>query len=447
MYEYHILTQLKKYTKANKSFHVPGHKARGDFNAKFPVAKMDVTELSYSDNLACPDGVILKAQRDVAEILGAKKSWFLTDGSTCGVLSMLYVLRKRGNKIIVPRNCHQSVWNACRLFGFEPVIVQGKTKQGVLLPPEPKLIDGLLDNDINICGMIAVSPDYYGNVAPLKEYSEIIKKHKRLLAVDEAHGAHLAFERENGAYAGVYADIWVDGAHKCLPSLTQGAVLSVNDERLSADIEDALSIFRTTSPSYPIMASVEYGIKYVANNKTLLTDAKSARKIIEEKLSGFEIYPSDDWTKVAVDFAPLKISPDKAAKELENKGIYAELSDGRHLLFYLSPMTTAKDANELSAALISLKNNKKIQGTYKALPELPENERTYSFQYALNKKAEQVPLKSAVGRMCAKNAGITPPCIPVAVAGEMITAQTVKVLESAKNTFGLCDGKITVVKK
>ena len=445
MYGYHILNQLKKYSKANKSFHVPGHKARGEFNSKFPIAKMDITELSYSDNLFCPDGVILGAQRDIAEILGAKHSRILTDGSTCGVLSMLYAMKSRGNKIIVPRNCHQSVWNACRLFNLEPVIVQGETERGVLLPPSPSLIAELLENDINICGMLALNPDYYGNIAPLKEYYKVVKKYKRLLAVDQAHGAHLAFERENGAYAGVYADLWVDGAHKCLPALTQGAVLSVNNEALLPSVDEALSIFRTTSPSYPIMASVEYGIKYVADNPSVVSAAKNARAASEGK--GFDLYPSKDWTKVAIDFEPLNICPDKAAEMLEKKGIYAELSDGRYLLFYLSPMTSPKDAADLISALNTVKNNKKIQATYKAMPPLPKHERTYSFLYALSRESEDVPLDCAVGRMCAKNAGVTPPCIPAAVAGEIISAEAVNLLKKAKNTFGISGGKITVVKK
>ena len=140
MYKYLIYSQLKAYAKADKSFHMPGHKARGDFKSKFPVAPFDITELSYSDNLLCPTGIIAKAQSELAEILGAKKSFILTDGSSSGVLAMMYALSKFGNKVIVPRNCHVSVWNACKLFNLEPVIVQGAHDEGVLLPPSPSLI-------------------------------------------------------------------------------------------------------------------------------------------------------------------------------------------------------------------------------------------------------------------------------------------------------------------
>lgn len=446
MYDYLIYSQLKKYARAEKSFHVPGHKARGDFKAKFPIAQMDVTELSYSDNLFCPSGIIDGAQKDIAEILGAKKSYILTGGSSAGVLSMLSVAAKRGNKLIVPRNSHQSVWNACKIFGIEPVIVQGASKHGVVTPPAPELIERLIENDVNISGMVVTHPDYYGNFAPLKKYSDILKKHKRLLFVDGAHGAHLAFEPESKGYSGVYADIWVDGAHKSLPVLTQGAVISVNNLKLSESLDEALSIFRTTSPSYPVMASVEYGIKYLSNNKELIENAKRAVDVFKEK-SELKFYPSDDWTKLAIDFKPLDISPDEVAKRLEKRGIYAELSDGRYLLFYVSPMVGALDLNKLGFALTMILRNKKLKGTFTEPPQIPENERTYSFQYALKNQRELIPLKRAAGRMCAVNAGVTPPCIPVVVAGELITDAAIKTLSAAKNTFGIKDGNVWVVKK
>lgn len=446
MFDYLIYNQLKKNAKAGKCFHVPGHKARGDFKKKFPVADLDVTELSYSDNLFCPDGVIAAAQRDIAEIVGAKKSFILTDGSTSGVLAMLYVMSRRGNKLIVPRNSHQSVWNACRLFDVEPVIVQGECKHGVLLPPDPKEIDRLLLNDVNISGMIVTSPDYYGNIAPLDKYAEALRRNARILAVDGAHGAHLAFESE-GVHAGKYADMWVDGAHKSLPVLTQGAVVSVNNEKLFSDLQEALSIFRTTSPSYPVMASVEYGFKYLKNNDKILREAKKAVADFRRKCAGLTLYPSDDWTKLCADFKPLNISSDAAARALERKKIYAELSDGRYLVFYLSPATTAKDLTKLQAALLKISKTRKLKGTYRETPPLPAYERTYSFQYALKKSCERAPLSDAVSRMSARNVCVTPPCIPVIVAGEIITAEAVDILTKAKNTVGVEDGKVWVVKK
>lgn len=445
MYDYLIYNQLKNNAGANKAFHMPGHKGRGEFARKFPVAKIDVTELSYSDNLACPDGVIAKAQRDIAEILGAAHSYILTGGSTLGVFAMLFAASKRGTKVIVPRNCHQSVWNACRVLGLEPVIVQGNTEGGVIAPPDADTIARIVVNDVTISGLIVTSPDYYGNIAPLEEYSRILKANKRLLMVDGAHGAHLAFGPERQGYAGVYADIWVDGAHKTLATLTQGAILNLNDASLSADAEEGLSIFGTTSPSYPVMASVEYGVKYLKNNPSQYAAAMAAADMFKQ-VKGLPLYPSADWTKVAVDCEPYNVSADKVAQLLEKRNIYCEFSDGRYILFYLSPAVTAGKVKALLRALKSVLLNKKIQGTYSPRTAIPSSNRTYSFLYALKREHEWVELDEAAGRMCAQNAGLTPPCIPVCIAGEIITESAVRALNSGK-TYGLSGGKIKVVKR
>ena len=425
---------------------MPGHKARGDFKSKFPIAPFDITELSYSDNLLCPTGMIAKAQSDIAEILGAKKSFILTDGSSSGVLAMMYALSKFGSKVIVPRNCHISVWNACKLFNLEPVIVQGPHDDGVLKPPSPSLIEKLVSNDRTISGMIVTSPDYFGNIAPLKEYSQVLKKYGRYLLVDGAHGAHLAFEDAKKGHAGCYADLWVDGAHKSLPSLTQGAVVSGNNDKLLPLLEEGLTYFRTTSPSYPIMASVEYAFKYIANNPKTIEAAKVAVASFREKCP-LKLYPSEDWTKVAIDFEELGVSSYTAASILEKRGIYSELADGKYLLFYLSPMTVAADLSTLLTALITMVNDKRLKKNFVARPPMPVTARTYSFQYALKQKKELIPLVQAVGRMCAENAGVTPPCIPIIAAGEMITEGAVRYLLYQGSTFGLVGDKIWVVKK
>ncbi|MCD8307547.1 MAG: aminotransferase class I/II-fold pyridoxal phosphate-dependent enzyme, partial [Clostridia bacterium] len=326
-----IYSEIRKHSRATKSFHVPGHKAVRAFRSMFPIADMDVTELSYSDNLASPSGVIAEAEEDIAKILGVKYSYLITDGATCGIMVMMYVASRFGKKIIMPRNSHESVWNACRLLGLEPVVVQGKDNNGIMMPPDPEELETLVGGDASIAGMICVSPDYYGNIAPLEQYADIMHQYGRLLFVDEAHGAYLGLEKSKD-YAGNYADIWTDGAHKTLPTLTQGALLSLNEDRLLAAVEEGLGIFRTSSPSYPIMASIEYGVKYLADNLHLIDQAREAAEAFKQN-APFKIYESADWTKLVIDCSDADISADIAEEALEKKGIYPELSDGRYLLF------------------------------------------------------------------------------------------------------------------
>jgi len=447
MYDYLIYNRLKRAAGTQKSFHMPGHKNKGAFRSKFAGSELDVTELSYSDNLLSPTGIIAAAQKDLAEILGATASFITTDGSSSGVYAMMYAASKRGNKIVVMRNSHKSVWGACKLFGLEPLIVQGEENDGILMPPDCALIEKLIANDNNIAGVLITSPDYYGNIAPLEGYAEITKKYSRLLFVDEAHGAHLAFgDRKD--YAGAYADAWVDGAHKTLPTLTQGAIVSVNNDALLPDIEEALGLFRTTSPSYPIMASVEYGVKFFVNNPKYLQQLSVAVNMFADSCKGIiPVRLNGDNAKLLIDCKPLNISPDIIAEKLEKKGIYCEFSDGRFLLFYLSPMNDINDLNLLKKRLLQIISNKKIQATYVGKPSIPQGDRSYSFQYALRKPSEYIELENAEGRMCARTAGVNPPCIPVVVTGEIISAAAIKTLSAAKATFGLSDGRICVVKK
>ena len=448
VYNYEILNQLNKFKGRDRvRLHLPGHKNAAAFRAAFPVAPIDVTELSFSDDLQSPVGAIKRAQDDIAQILGAKRAFITTDGSSSGVMAMVFVASQNGNKLIVPRASHKSVFNACRVLNIEPVIVQGAEREGVLGYPEPELIEKLIVNDVNISGMIVASPDYYGNFAPLEKYKEVLSKHGRLLFVDGAHGAHLALSEDRKGYAGVYADMWVDGAHKTLPTLTQGAVVLVGNDKLVSRADEAMSLFRTTSPSYPIMASVEYGVKYYINNPKLLARAMAAAEAFRADSDGLPLYPSDDWAKLAVDFKPLDISPAIAQAALEKKGIYAEMNDGRYLLFYLSPSTEPWHLDDLKGVLLGVVSKKKNKGTYRERPTIPAASRTYSFIYAHKQHCEYLPLDKAVGRMCAENAGITPPCLPVVIAGEIITPQAVELLSSCGNTFGVRDGKIKVVRR
>ena len=448
-YTYHIYSQILKYKNKDRCrFHMPGHKQAFDFKKFFPIAPLDVTELSYSDDLQCPTGAIKSAQEDIATLIGAKYSYITTDGSTSGVMAMLYVASRHGNKIIVPRNSHKSVFNACRLLQLEPVIVQGEECEGVLLPPEVCLIERLVKADKDIAGLIVTSPDYYGNVAPLEEYARVLKENGRLLFVDGAHGSHLIYGEDRPLHASGYADAWVDGAHKTLPTLTQGAVVSINNEQIKSEIEEGLSIFRTSSPSYPIMASVEYGVKLIHYYHDVLRRAKASVLEIKEYLKDkITFYPSADWTKIAVDFKSIDVDPDLIVPVLEKKGIYAELCDGRYIIFYASPMMEPARINELQAVLFWVCSQKKFRGTYKQKPSIPRVDRTYSYLYALKRESEYINLDDAVGKMSAENVGVSPPCVPVIVAGEIITEQAVNYLKENEKTFGVVDGKVKVVKK
>lgn len=442
MSDYKILDCIRTGARGHVSFHTPGHKGGGAL-AKYFSVRYDVTELSYTDELGSPTGVIAEAQADIAKICGAERAYILTDGSTCGVFAMVCALSKLGSCIIVPRNSHKSVWNACRIFGIEPIVVQGEERNGVLLPPAPEQIEAVICREKGAVGMIAVSPDYYGNIAPLSEYARLLHSRGLVLAVDGAHGGHLAFGADRLLYAGGYADIWVDGAHKSLPALTQGAALFIKDLSLAEGAEEGLSVFRTTSPSYPVMASVEFAYKYLAAHTEKLTAAREMAERLKALHPEYTFLASQDWTKLCIDCAPLGTDPAAVAAELEKSGIYAEFTDGRYIVFYLSASTTKGHVKALFRALKGAA--KKCAESFRGRPTLPTAKKNYGYLRALGSPWEYVPVGQCAGRICAANAGIMPPCIPVVVAGEVISQQAAEFLNGAPHTFGLKDGKVKVV--
>ena len=378
------------------SFHTPGHKVKG----------WDITELSYSDNLSAPKGCILEAEEDIAKILGAKKSFILTDGSTAGVLSMLYAVKLLGAKSVAfPLQSHKSVWNGCALLGLTPLAYPEKAEQA----------DAVL----------LTSPSYYGKVENLAGVRKYCVEKEKILLVDGAHGGHLHFDKE--LYAGSFADMWVDGVHKSLPAFTQGAVVSARDEKFAEALKKGVDCFRTTSPSYPIMASVEYAVKYPQNAAI----EKEARAYAESEQ---RVCVNEDWTKLLCRFG---VKAFEAEKYLERKGIFAEFCDGEYICFYLSPATRLRDFRVLK------KHLKKAFEKYpfEANQELQRIPAPCLYEDC---GIEQVDLDKAIGRVCAENCGLFPPCTPLLCVGDRVDSESVRRLQNADNVYGVYQGKISV---
>ncbi len=330
----HIREMLSSQSGEHISFHMPGHKRCGD----------DITELRYSDALINPTGVILRAETDIAKILGAERSFILTDGSTCGIFSMLYALKKEGvRRLAFPAACHRSVFNACRVLGIECELIGTETAYGIPLQPTPDAIARAVSN---ADALLLTSPDYYGFVAPMSAAAEICRTHAKVFVIDGAHGSHLHF---SDMYAGKFADMWVDGVHKSLPALTQGAVVSAKSRQFSEALGEGVKTFRTTSPSYPIMASVEEAVKFPRN--------EAIERAAERFKREHGAVENDDWTKILIYFGRCC---DLAERRLAEYNVYPEFNDKNYLMFYLSPCTKESDLKKLGALLKELPRGERV---------------------------------------------------------------------------------------
>ena len=394
------------------SFHTPGHK----------IGTWDITELSFSDNLSAPKGCIAEAEKDIAKILGSAKSFILTDGSTSGVLAMLYAAKSLGVKTVAfCESSHKSVWNGCKLLGLTPLIYEPNSKN-------EDTMSALNDIFENADALFFTSPDYYGHIPDLEKVRKYCNDKGKLLIIDGAHGGHLHFDKN--AYAGAYADLWVDGVHKSLPAFTQGAIVSARTEAFAEKLHKAVDIFRTTSPSYPIMASVEYAVKYPRNEEL--------EKRVGELQKHPRILKNNDWTKVCAVFGENAFNVEK---ELENEGIYPEFCDGNIVMFYLSPATDLETFETLKKRLGTLF----IEYPYQAKKETQRIHTPFIFDK--NAKTEWMEIEKATGRICAANCGLFPPCTPLIFVGERVAKEKLELLQKADNVFGVKEDKILVFKE
>lgn len=263
-------------------FHMPGHKrqrCRAVWEAPdhvknlfHQIYQMDITEIDGFDNLHHPEGVIKGLMNEMSAFYHTKKTYILVNGSTAGILSSISACTDIGDSILVARNCHKSVLNACYLRNLDvhyimPEIIE---KCGIHGGISSQNVDNLLKENSLIRAVVIVSPTYEGIVSDVEAIAKVVHSHGIPLIVDEAHGAHFSFAPENSHFPKSAiqcdADIVVQSIHKTLPSMTQTALLHLNSERVSSsEIERYLSIYQTSSPSYILMASASLCFHFMKN--------------------------------------------------------------------------------------------------------------------------------------------------------------------------------------
>lgn len=432
---------LVEYTKNNPSrFHMPGHKGATDsplYEVFGKALGFDVTELQETDNLFEPQSAFYEAEKLAARTYGARDTLFCTGGSTLSIQTMLRLVTKGGGRVLCARNCHKAVINALSLLGIEPIFVLPRPFDGSGLAGEIKAsdIEKILSRESDIAAVFITSPDYYGVISDIKAISEVSHKYGVPLLVDNAHGAHLiSFDGFHPMALG--ADLCCDSAHKTLPALTGASYLHSNLESITHDdAKEAMMLFGSTSPSYLISLSLDIARLFIdTDGKKAFTDL--AKKVADirafcDKLGFFTPKEAKfDPVRIIIDTASRGVTGDDAAEILRKKGISPEMSDKRHLVLIPSPFNSDEDFERLKAALaaLPLKNPLAKDCDFDIYDSLPE--RKVGLREALFLDSETVDIEKSAGRIAAETRCPCPPCIPVVMPGEVISAKTAGYLKS-----------------
>lgn len=257
-------------------FHVPGHKGNRETQPglasaveEFGLLALDLTEVPGLDNLHAPSGVIAEAQRLAAAAFGSLECLFTVGGSTVGILGAMLAAVSEGDEVLVPRDAHVSVVNALVLSGAVPrfLIPDMDKHYGVSRGVGPEEVARGLREHPDARAVLVTYPTYHGFCVDIEAVAREVHAAGKLLIVDEAHGAHLAFSSHPPVSAiDAGADIVVQSAHKMIPGMTgTGLVHRVTDSVPSHRLRAAVRMVQTTSPSYVLMASIDSARAFMAS--------------------------------------------------------------------------------------------------------------------------------------------------------------------------------------
>ena len=340
-------------------FHMPGHK--GKRKDLLFASEYDYTEVPGADNLHQPEGMIAEAQDKMARIYGSEESAILVNGTTTGLQSAIMGCFSEGDRVLIPVNCHRSVYAGLALGGVEGVYFMPECdpKMGFASEVLPEQAESLLRKYPDVKGMLLVSPTYYGTVSDVRKIAEILHREGKILIVDEAHGAHLKFSErlpEDSVTAG--ADIVVQSTHKILGSFTQSSLLHFQGERVDRSrVKRFLAMLQSSSPSYPLMMSVENAVDEAADHGAAVFEAiADFWDACQEKGWGpnLTLYGRDQrhYDKSKWLFQVKRGTGLEVEKRLfESFNIQCEMSGGDHVLAMTGIGTTRDELEKLVEAI------------------------------------------------------------------------------------------------
>lgn len=425
-----MIKALKSHIEKRRApFHTPGHK--GAF-FKEDFFDLDLTEMPDTDTLYCPSGAILEAERAAARLYGAKGTLFSAGGGTLAVQAMLRLAMPRGGRLLCSRRVHVSAVNAMALLGIEPVWIEPRFERGLFCGVSAGQVRrGFLENR-DAAGVFVTSPDYFGTMSDIKGLGEVCREFGKLLLIDNAHGAHLKFLKEDAHPLTLGADMTADSAHKTLPVLTGGAFLHINNEKFLADAKGAMALFGSTSPSFPILASLEACVEWLNRDGKDAFD-RLCRRVGEVKDAARErglFVPEGlrDPARIVLGTFKVGLNGERAAEILREKGIEPEYSEGGYVVLIPSPFNAHEDFERLIEAVKSLPDG---EGVGEPVPSFEMPEKVMGLRQAVFSEKERVAAADAVGRVAAEALWACPPGVPVVVPGEKIDEAALEFLIKA----------------
>lgn len=441
-------------------FHMPGHKRNTEMMGEGLPYKTDITEIEGFDDLHHAKEILKEVQQKAAKVYHAEETHYLINGSTSGILSAVMGCTQKGERILVARNCHKSVYAAIYMNELEAEYIYPEydPESGLNGAVDAEKIRRILSEDqkrngerMSVRAVVIVSPTYDGVISDVGKIAGVVHEFGIPLIVDEAHGAHFGFHPyfpENASQKG--ADVVIHSLHKTLPSLTQTALLHLNGNLVNREwVRKYIHMIQTSSPSYVLMASMDRCICFLENGKKAFDLYCKRLENLRKELGGLKKLHLEetacyDISKIVISTKGTVVAADRTV--YNGKRLYNELLEKYHLQMemasgeYVLAMTSVCDTKEgffrLKEALFEIDEmleTSEAQIRESVSMALPKLDRVCTSAQAdclaeRNNASESVELDGSQGRVALEYAYVYPPGIPVIVPGERISEEAVHLL-------------------
>ena len=409
---------------------MPGHKRNDAFG--IPSSKIDITEIDGFDNLHNPKEMLDDMQNELAGLYESKNSLISVNGSTCCILSAICGVCKKGDKIIIARNCHKSVYNACMIHELKIAYIEPEFNEefGIYTNVTQESVDKAIKDNRDAAALVITSPTYEGIISNIRADIPVI--------IDSAHGSHFGLadylpQKTSG-------DIVINSLHKTLPCLTQCAVIHINNEVYYHSIRRYMDIFETSSPSYVLLASVDRCIDFLKNCKQAFDEYKIILDDFYNEVSllkNIHLLKNDDITRIVIKVDGY--NGFEIAQKLRKNGIEVESSGIDYVILISTVCDTECGFGLLLKALKCFAIKKKEESKI-SKPILPKK----AFEQYEIIKTEITPISMAIGKISGESIFAYPPDIPLITIGEIIDEKTLDYINSLiqKGVNVLSDGDL-----
>ena len=445
-----IYSALCRYRdEENLRLHMPGHAGgRGVNEVLQSIAAIDVTEVEGMDDFHLPQGIIAESQRLMAKAAGAGESFYLVNGASSGIHALFMSMAAEGEKILLPRNCHRSFYSGMVLSGAMPVYIPNQIDDelGLELSVKVSEIEKCLSQNPDIMTIFITSPSYFGTCSDIESIAALAGQYQKYVLVDEAHGGHFPFHKDYPASAlaqGAMAA--VNGLHKTWPVLNQGGCLHIKSgfpehERL----RQAVSLLTTTSPSYPLLASMELARLFMEQEgHSRLEQAGQWSKEYKDKINqirGLHCHNEElkekadikgiDPLKVLISIPGLQLSGYQMGSILKEKyHIQVEMETEHSVLAMFSLLHDKSDWERFYKALQKVAAD--YEGSKKRSLRIeppPAAKVVLSPRRAFKSAKKQVKLAESLNLISGEMIAVYPPGIPCLLPGECITGEVLNYL-------------------